>query len=659
MKKFLSFALKPQWKLIAVILVLAILQVGFQIQIINIFSDALYDVESLNVVSLLGDGIIMIVLTILSIAVIYALFYFSNIVSSNAAYLTREKIFHILMNLPDEEIEKFKITGLITRSTRGIYSEEGFITYFLKNFLIVPFVFIAVVIEIALIDWVFACVFAAFIIILGIILVFKIKRVTALFFKAKKTYGKLNTLFFSKISNLASNTPFKKDEAREEFKKACNVSYDKNINYLLSQYYVGPVILLILNIAVALLLVFIIFGVPIGFSSQTAVDSVVILQYILYFLTTLVVVPTLIELWPRSYATSVRIEEVLNLEDKIVKKQNTSKIIEIDGEDIEGGYEAILADRMEIIKKFNMILGRYKFKVFVSLILVAISGLCIVYAPKVVGNIFNMLSLDPNSIRDYNILINICLLFVLYFVGYLFKLPSNRFMVYIGEEIAYNLRMQLFEKLDFVDSGFIKSDAKGKVLSRLNNDLMNVREFVSLHLSEIFAQFLLILFVIIMMLATDLRLAMIYIVTLPVYVLCFYLSDSMSRDSYDLHQKHLARMMSYFERSIVNRSPIHEKNFEKINKTVNRYFLKSRNISNFVLPATTFVTNFSNIAVYITGVFFLMTDQIQLGTLLSIIIYGQLMNKPIKKISASIVFLETSFASIKRIFAIIDFKDRN
>ena len=101
-------------------------------------------------------------------------------------------------------------------------------------------------------------------------------------------------------------------------------AYDKNINYLLSQYYAGSVILLILNIAVALLLVFIIFGVPIGFSSQTAVDSVVILQYILYFLTTLVVVPTLIELWPRSYATSVRIEEVLNLEDKIVKKYNIS-----------------------------------------------------------------------------------------------------------------------------------------------------------------------------------------------------------------------------------------------------------------------------------------------------------------------------------------------
>ena len=116
-------------------------------------------------------------------------------------------------------------------------------------------------------------------------------------------------------------------------------------------------------------------------------------------------------------------------------------------------------------------------------------------------------------------------------------------------------------------------------------------------------------------------------------------------------------MMSYFERSIVNPSSSHETNFKKLNKTVNDHFIKSRNISNVVLPITTFLTNLSNISVYIVGIYFLMTGQIQLGTLLAVIIYGQLLTKPLKKVSASIIFLETSFASIKRIFGIIDFQD--
>jgi hypothetical protein len=36
--------------------------------------------------------------------------------------------------------------------------------------------------------------------------------------------------------------------------------------------------------------------------------------------------------------------------------------------------------------------------------------------------------------------------------------------------------------------------------------------------------------------------------------------------------------------------------------------------------------------------------------------YGQLMTKPIKKLSASMASIETAFSSIKRIFAIIDYQ---
>ena len=116
-------------------------------------------------------------------------------------------------------------------------------------------------------------------------------------------------------------------------------------------------------------------------------------------------------------------------------------------------------------------------------------------------------------------------------------------------------------------------------------------------------------------------------------------------------------MMSYFERSLNNRNQYHEKGFEKINEIVSDNFIKSRNISNVLLPTTTFLTNISNITVYIIGFYFLVSNEIQLGTLLAVIIYGQLLTKPLKKVSASITTLETSFSSIKRIFEIIEFQD--
>lgn len=302
MKKFLKFALKPQWKTISVILVLVILQTIFQIEIINLFTISLHDLKNQKINLLFDDGTLMLIFTILSMIVIYAVSYLSTRVASKAAYNTREKIFHILMNLPDDEVNKFKISGLITRSTRGIYSEQGFIKMIMEHLLIIPFVFIGIVFEIAFIDRIFAVLFAAGIILITIILILRLKQLTEIFFKAKKTYGKINLLFLSKINNIVNNIPFNKRELNNDFKKACNDSYDKNIKYQLSQYYLGPVLLLLLNVIIVILLTMMSLGFSISFETEDAIFSVIIIQYILYFMTTLVVIPSFIDRWPRSYA---------------------------------------------------------------------------------------------------------------------------------------------------------------------------------------------------------------------------------------------------------------------------------------------------------------------------------------------------------------------
>ena len=370
-------------------------------------------------------------------------------------------------------------------------------------------------------------------------------------------------------------------------------------------------------------------------------------------------VPALIDRWPRAYATSVRLEEVLNIEDKIIKSENTNdhpKEIEIAEGDIDCEDKGIWAERKDIFQKFRRILKDDKAKTIISMILLTASTLCMVYAPKVAGKTVDLLSSNVNSSNDFAIYTNLALLLALYSVGYLFKVPPKRIMGVIGEKVAYNLRMKLFDKLDAVGSGFIQENSKGQILSRLNNDVMNIREFVSFRISEIFAQILSIVLVMVLMVMTDFRLSLIYLMILPVYVICFYLCDYKSKYYYDGHQMQLGRLMSYFERGLSNRDSFHEKGFKKINQTVIDYYAKSRNVTNVMEPITIFLTNVSNITVYMAGVYLLSVNEIQLGTLLAVIMYGQLMTKPIKKLSASMASIETAFSSIKRIFAIIDYQ---
>ena len=659
MRKFLSVTLKFQWKTILVIFALIIIQTFFQMEIIDLFSVALDGVKNQNADLLFKSGLYMLLYTIISMIALYVVSFLSTRVASNAAYTVREKIFHILMNLPDEEISQFKMSGLITRSTRGMSSEQGFIVIILQQLILIPITFIAVVYEIALIDGTYAIFFLVIVGILSMIIIFRMKQIVKIFFRAKKTYGNLNLLFLTKISDIAGRIPFKKEDYEAKYEDACVNSYDKNVKYILSQYYLGPLLMWGLYFIVLISLALVTSGYVIGFETDSVVDSLIILVYIAYFISTLTVIPALIDRWPRAYATSVRLEEVFNLEDKIIKSNGTGdtpKTIEILEEDIADGEKVIWAERKELSDKFWGILKEDKTKITISLILLTISALAMAYAPKLAGKTLDLLAADL-SFTNPAIYTNLAFLLLLYSVGYLFKLPPKRIMGILGEKVAYNLRMNLIRKIDNIGSDFIKENSKGHIMSRINNDVMNVREFVSSRFSEVYVQIILIVFVMILMVMTDFRLSLVYLVILPVYLICFYLCDVKSRTYYDGHQKNLGRMMSYFERGLSNRDAFHEKEFKNINQTVIDYYAKSKNITNLMEPVTTFLTNISTITVYLVGIYLLSVNEIPLGILLEFIMYAGLLTKPIKKLSTSMASIETLFSSIKRIFAIIEYEE--
>ena len=431
MKKFLSDALKFQWKTILIIFALLIIQTFFQMEIIDLFSTALTGVKEQKIDLLFKSGLYMLMYTLISMIAIYTVSFLSTKVASKAAYTIREKIFHILMNLPDEEIANFKISGLTTRSTRGMYSEQGFIVIILTQLMLIPVTFIAIIYEITLIDGTYAIFFLLFVGVIAMLVIFRMKQIVKIFFRAKKTYGKLNLMFLSKLTNIANRIQFNKQEYEVEFEKACENSYDKNVKYLLSQYYLGPVLLWGLYAIVLITFAMINSGYTIGFETDSVIDSFIILIYVAYFISTLTFVPNLIDRWPRAYATSVRLEEVLTLEDKIIKSENTNnppKEIEIVEGDIDCKDKSLWAERKDLIQKFCRILKDDKSKTIISMILLTASTLCMVYAPKVAGKTVDLLSSNMNSSNDLAIYTNLALLLILYSVGYLFMLPPKRIM---------------------------------------------------------------------------------------------------------------------------------------------------------------------------------------------------------------------------------------
>ena len=661
MKKFLKYVLRPHWKLIIIILILSGFQTYFQLEIIDLFNSALNCVKQENMGLILNIGKTMLVYTMLSMICMLIISVIATNVSANCAYETRRNIFHILMNLPSEEVGKFKITGLMSRTARGVYTEQGFIEILLKNVLLIPFVVAGIAILILFIHIHFALIFVAANVLIFIILFFKMKKVVELYFKAKKTYGRINSLFLERINEVKNNIGHSN---KEDFEDACDDSYDKNIKYQLNQYYIAPILFLILDGIIVILLAMMSLGYSICIDTVNIVDSVVIIHYLLYFITTLAFVPKLIYKFPKAYATSVRIEEVLVLEDKIDTKIKNKKInfkkFEFNNKKSKISKKISNIDRRKTRKKFGLLLSNYRFKFIFSFILLTISTLCIVYAPKVAGNIVNLFAGGNTVVEPGVIFTNILLLAILYIAGYLLQAYSNRIMIFIAEKITYNLRIQMYDKVK--NSKIVNEKSEGNILSRINNDLVNVRDFITVHATEIFAQLLSIALVIVLIWTTDWRLSIIYFIAVPIYAICFYYFDANSKKSYEVHQDLLGNLMGFIRDSLENHDLIRSENqqenvesdFKTINFEIKNKYTSSRYHSGLMSPLATFLTNLRNIILYICGIYLLMNGEIQLGTLLTLIIYGKLLSTPIKKLSASLTSVQTSYSSIKRVFEVIE-----
>ena len=82
MKKFLSDALKFQWKTIIIIFALLIIQTFFQMDIIDLFSIALTGVKEQKIGLLFKSGLYMLVYTAFVMISIYAVSFLSTIVAN-------------------------------------------------------------------------------------------------------------------------------------------------------------------------------------------------------------------------------------------------------------------------------------------------------------------------------------------------------------------------------------------------------------------------------------------------------------------------------------------------------------------------------------------------------------------------------------------------
>lgn len=297
--------------------------------------------------------------------------------------------------------------------------------------------------------------------------------------------------------------------------------------------------------------------------------------------------------------------------------------------------------------------------VILALVLAALSAVLTIIGPDQVGKIATIMSdgllggIDLAAIARVGIL-----LAVIYGLSALFGFIQHYIMASVTLKMSYRMRAELSEKINRVPQKYFNFHAQGDILSRITNDVSTLQQGLTNSLPTIISAVTQFAGCLIMMFVTEWRLALAALGITLVGLLLVVLIMSRSQKYFTARQESLGKLNGYVEEmysghEVVRISRAAEpvgKTFDTLNDAVYDANWRSQFLSGVMQPLMNVIGNVSYVAVCVLGSILAIQGIIDIGVIVSFILYVRLFTSPLTQIAQGMTNLQTASASAHRIF---------
>ena len=262
----------------------------------------------------------------------------------------------------------------------------------------------------------------------------------------------------------------------------------------------------------------------------------------------------------------------------------------------------------------------------------------------------------------------------LFGVGVLASWCNSRLMIYISTNLLYNIRCDLFSRLEKLPIKYYDAHTHGELMSRFTNDTDALREMMSQTVPQLFSSIITVTAVFVMMLSLSPMLTVIMLLTMFLITLSMTAVGKRSAKAFRENQKCIGEMNGFIEEMIEGQKVVKVFNHEP--KAISEFDRLSDNLRKAGTAAMTYgglmgpmMNNFSHIqyaVVAITAAAFMIlgeggvisfnffTGIMNLGTIAAFLQYTRSFSQPISMMSMQANSVLNALAGAERIFAVID-----
>lgn len=297
--------------------------------------------------------------------------------------------------------------------------------------------------------------------------------------------------------------------------------------------------------------------------------------------------------------------------------------------------------------------------VIAAILLVLLLTALELYRPVLEGQVIDEIVTN----RSFDKIRGIALKYVIVLIGfYLSNILQTMILQYMGQNIIYNIRQELYEHVHSLSLRFFDITPVGKLVTRITNDVEALNEMYSTILIKLFRNFIKIIGLIAVMFYHNVKLAVYSIILLPLIIVLTIMFRKISRATYRIARTKLTTVNTFLSEHISGMKFIQifakekEKYKEFESKSKELYKANFREIMVFAIfrPIIYFLSVIALAIVLDLGSYLVIDTSITIGVLYIFINYVNAFFQPIQEMAEQLGVLQSAMASAEKIFYILD-----
>ena len=271
-------------------------------------------------------------------------------------------------------------------------------------------------------------------------------------------------------------------------------------------------------------------------------------------------------------------------------------------------------------------------------------------------------SIDFAALRKVAIVVGL-----LYTVSVLCNLIQQFVMIDVSQNMVYDMRQQIDQKLKKLPIKYFDSHSRGDILSRVANDVENISMTLQMSLTQIISAVITLVSVLVFMFIRNPLLTLISLLTV---VLCFFMTKviaSKAKGYFTAQWASTGNLNGQIEEmytghtvvKLFGRQKAAMEAFEQENEILYQSSFKAAFISGIIQPAMTVINNLNYVAVCVLGGMWIVGGGpfgtvVTLGDVTAIIAYSKQLMMPITQTASIASTIQSKVASAERVFELLD-----